>query len=431
MIIYDVIGVGFGPSNLAVAAAVNEEYRHINALFLEQKENFVWHQGMLINDTTMQISFLKDIATLRNPNSKYSFLTYLHENDRLEKFANLRTFYPTRIEFNNYLTWVAKKLEKFVLYSRKVINIQTSVIKNEKIIIVEFKNELSGEIEKKYTRNIILACGLSPKCNINDQVFNSESIFHSAFYLQNIQKQKKDQDLKFLVIGGGQSAAEITKDLHTTFKNSTVTNTFSGFGLKPADDSEFINEVFCTYSVDEFFNTNSKVREQILENHGDTNYAVVDIDLIKELYRTSYEEQVVGKQRLYFNKMTKVISIEEINNKVLVQSFNKIDSKYQNDEYDIVVLATGYTSKVSSELLKNIKNELILNSNNNLDVDRNYYVKNKGNFGIYLATGNEETHGLSDTLLSVLAIRADEILSKIQTSLVFSEVNNLKLSENA
>jgi L-ornithine N5-monooxygenase len=431
MIIYDVIGIGFGPSNLAVAAAISEDYRDINAIFLEQKEEFVWHQGMLINDTTMQISFLKDIATLRNPNSKYSFLSYLHENRRLENFANLRTFYPTRIEFNDYLTWVAKKLDEYVTYSQQVQNIQYTNIKNEKIIIVETKNNLTGNIEKRYTRNIILACGLSPKYTIKSQISNSKNIFHSAFYLQNIGNMDKAKNLKFLVVGGGQSAAEITKDLHSTFKNSTVTNTFSGFGLKPADDSEFVNEVFCTYSTDEFYQADPTVKEEILENHADTNYAVVDIDLIKDLYRTNYEEQVIGKQRLEFKKMTKVISIEEINNKVLVQSFDKIKSKYHIDEYDVVILATGYNSNAGVELLKNLKEKLVLNQKHGLEVDRNYKVKNKENLGIYSATGNELTHGLSDTLLSVLAIRANDILSNIYVSLDFSRLENKKLSESA
>lgn len=431
MVIYDVIGVGFSPSNLAVAAAINEDYKNIKAIFIEQKEDFVWHQGMLINDTTMQISFLKDIATLRNPSSQYSFLTYLHEENRLENFANLRTFYPTRIEFNNYLTWAAKKLNEYVVYSRKVINIYSTNIGSDKIIVVETKNNLTGEIEKRYSRNIIVACGLSPRYTINYQNKNSKNIFHSAFYLQNIENINKEESLKFLVVGGGQSAAEITKDLHSNFKNSTVTNTFSGFGLKPADDSEFVNEVFCTYSVDEFYNTNNSVREQILENHSDTNYAVVDVDLIKELYRINYEEKVLGKKRLIFNKMTKVISIEETNNKVIVQSFDKINSKYQLNEYDVVVLATGYTSNTGVELLKNLKDELVLNQNNNIEIDRYYKVKTKKDLGIYSVTGNELTHGLSDTLLSVLAVRADEILLNIQASLNSSKLENLKISESA
>ena len=69
---YDLIGVGFGPANLALAIAIDDHNRHcpdeerIEALFLERSQHFAWHPGMLLPHTTMQISFLKDLATLRH-----------------------------------------------------------------------------------------------------------------------------------------------------------------------------------------------------------------------------------------------------------------------------------------------------------------------------------------------------------------------------
>ncbi|KAI8459322.1 L-lysine 6-monooxygenase (NADPH-requiring)-domain-containing protein [Phakopsora pachyrhizi] len=56
----------------------------------------------------MQISFLKDLATLRNPSSPFTFLQYLHSNNRLSSFINRSTFAPTRREFSDYLSWVAQ-----------------------------------------------------------------------------------------------------------------------------------------------------------------------------------------------------------------------------------------------------------------------------------------------------------------------------------
>ncbi len=81
--ILDVIGVGFGPSNLAFAVAVEERQcsvsRPLSTLFLEKQDNFVWHQDMLLPGSKMQISFLKDLVTLRNPHSRHTFISYLHE----------------------------------------------------------------------------------------------------------------------------------------------------------------------------------------------------------------------------------------------------------------------------------------------------------------------------------------------------------------
>ncbi len=108
--IYDVVGIGFGPANLSLAIALEEENPDSKKLFLESKETFVWHPGMLIDDTNIQISFLKDLVTLRNPRSHYSFLNYLYEKDRLKDFVNLTDFYPSRFEYNDYMTWVSNHL---------------------------------------------------------------------------------------------------------------------------------------------------------------------------------------------------------------------------------------------------------------------------------------------------------------------------------
>lgn len=82
--VHDVVGIGFGPANLALAIALeehNESARRdqaVTALFLERQPSFGWHRGMLIDGATMQVSFLKDLATLRNPTSRFGFVPYLH-----------------------------------------------------------------------------------------------------------------------------------------------------------------------------------------------------------------------------------------------------------------------------------------------------------------------------------------------------------------
>jgi hypothetical protein len=110
-LVHDYIGVGFGPSNLALAIATEEfaqrSGREPNVCFIERKPAFSWHEGMLIDGSSMQISFLKDLATLRNPASRFTFISYLKARGRLEDFINLKTFYPSREEFNDYLGWAA------------------------------------------------------------------------------------------------------------------------------------------------------------------------------------------------------------------------------------------------------------------------------------------------------------------------------------
>src|ERR1700752_2165253 len=73
----------------------------ITAEFVEAKPELGWHTGMRIPGATMQISFLKDLVTQRNPQSTFTFLNYLTERGRLTEFINYKTFFPSRLEFHD------------------------------------------------------------------------------------------------------------------------------------------------------------------------------------------------------------------------------------------------------------------------------------------------------------------------------------------
>src|SRR5829696_7673232 len=109
----ELLAVGAGPSNLALAVALEElapPDLARNSLLIERSETVAWQRGMLLPWTQAQVSFLKDLVTLRDPRSKFSFLNYLHSVDRLNEFVNLGTFTPYRMEISDYLQWVANSL---------------------------------------------------------------------------------------------------------------------------------------------------------------------------------------------------------------------------------------------------------------------------------------------------------------------------------
>ena len=103
----DVVGIGFGPSNISLAIALAEHNRSVAApqrltyAFVERQPAFGWHRGMLIDGATMQVSFLKDLVTLRNPTSEFSFISYLHNRNRLVDFINHQCLFPSRLEFHD------------------------------------------------------------------------------------------------------------------------------------------------------------------------------------------------------------------------------------------------------------------------------------------------------------------------------------------
>lgn len=92
----DLVGIGFGPANLALAIAVDEHNRRdpqqaLKVGFLEKQATFGWHRGMLLEGATMQVSFLKDLVTMRDPRSRFTFLTYLQEREAGSRTSSTRS----------------------------------------------------------------------------------------------------------------------------------------------------------------------------------------------------------------------------------------------------------------------------------------------------------------------------------------------------
>ncbi|MEJ2866118.1 SidA/IucD/PvdA family monooxygenase, partial [Actinomycetospora flava] len=164
------LGVGFGPSNLALALAVQEhnerspESARVNASFVEQQAAFGWHRGMLLEGATMQVSFLKDLVTMRDPTSPRSFLNYLQGQGRLADFINTKTMFPSRVEFHDYLEWCAADVRHLVSYGTRAVAVQPVTGPDGTVdeLDVVLRDAAGDGTRTVRTRNLILATGLVP-----------------------------------------------------------------------------------------------------------------------------------------------------------------------------------------------------------------------------------------------------------------------------
>src|SRR2546429_4126322 len=124
----ELLAIGAGPSSLALAVAVEElaaaELAR-DTLIVEQQDDVVWQRGMLLPWVQSQVSFLKDLVTLRNPRSAFTFVNYLHSVGRLDEFINLGSFTPYRMEISGYLSWVARSLRKVrIEYGQRCVSVR-------------------------------------------------------------------------------------------------------------------------------------------------------------------------------------------------------------------------------------------------------------------------------------------------------------------
>lgn len=414
--IMDLLGIGFGPANLSLAIAIEETNiarnasEQITACFVESQQQFGWHDGMLLPNTDMQISYLKDLASLRNPISDYTFVHYLHEQGRLSDFINLKTFFPSRKEFHDYLSWAASRVCSPVHYGMRAKHIEW--VGDSYEVTVE---QVSGEQQTPVitifrARNVVLGVGLQPV--LPEGVEPSSRIFHNHQFLHRLSEVPDLPNKSFVVVGSGQSAAEVVLYLHQNFPESEVHVSFRRFGFSPSDDTPYANRIFDPETVDNFYHAPEAVKQRLVAQHWLTNYSAVDSHLIEELYRREYEERVVQNRRLFVHRVTEVEHLDESDDVVTVKLRDAANGDSETIKADAIIFATGFVPGdirpmfgPSIDIAGAFQGALPV-------VDRDYRLRLSERQGrIFLNGGVEHSHGLSSSLLSNVSMRAADILA--------------------
>ncbi|KND26192.1 lysine N(6)-hydroxylase/L-ornithine N(5)-oxygenase family protein [Streptomyces acidiscabies] len=417
-LVHDLIGIGFGPSNVAMAIALEEhnarigDGKAVTAHFFEQQPRFGWHRGMLIDDATMQVSFLKDLVTLRNPASEYSFLCYLQSKGRMIDFINHKSLFPLRVEFHDYFEWAAAKVGDMVSYGHEVVGVEP-VLRDGEIDYLDVTVRSPEGLAVHRARNLVIGTGLRPL--MPEGVERGERLWHNSELLAKVEGLEGTDPTRFVVVGAGQSAAENVAYLHRRFPNAEVCAVFSRYGYSPADDSAFANRIFDPQAVDEYFEAPEAVKKRLMDYHGNTNYSVVDIDLIDDLYRQSYQEKVLGTERLKFINVSRLTGVTETEEKATATVTSLVTGEETELDADVVVFATGYSPVDPLGLLGEVGSRCLRDDEGRVRVERDYRIATEPgvNAGIYLQGGTEHTHGITSSLLSNTAIRVGEILDSL------------------
>ncbi|MGH9022809.1 MAG: lysine N(6)-hydroxylase/L-ornithine N(5)-oxygenase family protein [Acidimicrobiia bacterium] len=425
---HDVVGVGFGASNLGLAVAIEEHNRQsvpgkvqpLDALFLERQAAFGWHRGMLFENATVQVSFLKDLATMRNPASEFSFVAYLHERGRLADFINHKTLFPLRVEFDDYFAWAAARLEHHVAYGREVTEVRPFI---EDDVVTAFDVTVgrpTKQVEVHRARNVVIATGLVP--HLPDGVSTTPRLWHNFDLLHRLETDVPETSAspgaprRFVVVGSGQSAAETTHYLAQRYPDAEVCAVFSRFGYAPADDTSFANRIFDPAAVDTFYSAPEDVKQMLSAYHRNTNYGVVDTELIDALYRRCYMEKVIGRTRLRVLNASRVLDVEERADGVTVMVEYLPDGRLTRLEAAVVVYATGYKPSDPLRVLGRTGRLCRRDGAGRLSISRDYRLDLTvpSRAGLFVTGASEHAHGLSTTLLSNIAVRSGEILESIR-----------------
>jgi L-ornithine N5-oxygenase len=183
---------------------------------------------------------MKDMATMRNPRSEFTFINYLHQKGRLVEFANLNTFLPARVEYEDYMRWCANWFEEVVSYGQEVVKVNPEKSASGEIdyFTVISRNTQTGQLETRRTKHVVIAAGGRPNITAPFPQ-NHPKVVHSSKF-SYMSKQILSDHLapyKVAVVGNGQSAAEIFDFLHANYPNSQTQLLIKGGALRPSDDS--------------------------------------------------------------------------------------------------------------------------------------------------------------------------------------------------
>jgi len=404
--IYSVIGIGIGPFNLGLAALI-EPVEELSSLFFDQSESFDWHPGLMLDNANLQVPFLADLVTMADPSNQYSFLNYIKESGRLYRFYIRENFFIFRKEYNQYCQWVASKLSN-CRFSHKVVSIDY-VDDVYKIVVLNTK---SNTTETFYSHKIVLGTGTSPHIPefINQEELSN--VIHTSKYLYF--KPEINENSTVTIIGSGQSAAEVFRDLLPETQNGLQLKWYTRSShFFPLDNkSKLTLELTSPEYVDHFHSLSHEKRQQLLSRqHG--LYKGIDQELINEIFDSLYEMSLEGKPlnvELRSNLKLTSVNEETYGSYHLDFTHTELEEPF-DDQTDYLIMATGYKYKEPA-ILSSIENKIQRLENGLFNVNRNYTIDKNGT-DIFVQNAELHTHGLSTPDLGMGAYRNSCIINQL------------------
>ena len=397
----DLIGIGIGPSNLSTAALL-DPVRDVNSIFFESQREFQWYPGMLFPEATIQVSHLKDLVTLVDPTSRFTFLSFLSQQKRLYRFATARFPRIKRREFNQYFRWVVSMLNN--LYFETPV--QEVSFNGKQFEVVHSRGIATAP-------NIVVAAGRTPCVPDCVRPHICSTVFHAIQYLQ---ENVKPANKRIVVIGGGQSGAEIVNRLLSNREElpQEVCWISRRSNFLPIDDSPFTNEFFTPAYSDYFFQLPEHEKRRLLHQQTLASDGI-NLDLLEEIYRNLYEIELIegrGKiAKLHFNHSL-IDFMRGVNGWTLYCRKGE-GHEVKMFQADIVIFATGFDSR-PPQFLEPLMPRLETCSEG-FGINEDFSVRWDGpsTNRIYIQTAARHVRGVADPNLSLMAWRSARIINSL------------------
>ena len=426
--VHDLLGVGIGPFNLGLACLA--EPLGLDAVFLDSRDGFAWHHGLMFDDATIQVPFLADLVTLADPTSPYSFLAYLKQVGRLYPFYIRENFQPLRAEYDAYCRWAAERV-RGLRWGREVVDVRREDQGREgpgddDEAPVYRVTALTREGTETYrARHLVLGIGTTPWSPIDTGLLDGGGTvaLHASDYLH------RREDLLSLgsvtVVGSGQSAAEIYHDLLSAAAGDGprvdwLTRSPRFF---PMEYTKLTLEMTSPEYIDHFHDLPPDQRDRMLREQRSL-YKGIDAELINQIHDLLYRRSVQGLDTGLLAAATALDGARReadpatgtgpatASGAALRLALRCTDTGSPWTHHtEGLVLATGY-SPTPPRFLDGIADQIDRDDRGRYRVARDHTVDRAHSF-IHVQNAEEHTHGLTAPDLGMGAMRNSIILRGI------------------
>ncbi len=399
--VHDFVAVGIGPFNLGLAA-LTAPVADLSGVFLDQRESFAWHHGMMLEGATIQVPFLADLVTMADPTSPYSFLAYLKQAGRLYPFYIRESFYPLRSEYDAYCRWVAERVPglRFGCQVERVEHDGT-------LYRVHARDVRTGAEEVHLGRRLVLGTGTPPWLPEAARGL-AGAAWHTSTYLDHRDELQALGSVT--VVGSGQSAAEVYLDLLTDadrlgYRVDWVTRSPRFF---PMEYTKLTLEMTSPEYVRYHHALAMERRDELAREQRHLHQGISG-ELVDTIYDTLYRKGVRGQVP---TTLLTGVSLEQVD----VDDAGYVLRLHHGEQGRTVthrtgglVLATGYRAAVPS-FLDPVRHRIRFDARGRYDVALGYTVDHDDR-EVFVQNAEEHTHSLSAPDLGMGAFRSATIIN--------------------
>ncbi len=403
---HDLVGVGLGPFGLSLAALC-DGLPDLDAAFFDQRSEFAWHPGLLLEGATLQVPFLADLVTLVDPTSKWSYLAYLRERGRLFRFYLAERFQVPRAEYDDYLRWAAHTLPS-CHFGRRVDTLSW----DGEAYLVTTTDTATRRRSTCRARAVVLSVGTEPVVPAAFDALLGKRVVHASQYLD--ARPALLEAGSVTVVGSGQSGAEVLLDLLRAQPEtgSSLRWLTRSPAFAPMEYSKLGLEHF-TPDYTAYFHALPPARRDELVAAQWQLHKGISAQTIADLYDLLYERSIGERAAAAVLQPAVAVEAASADGDGYLLACRQVQQDRAFEvRTDAVVLATGYAAR-RPPLLEPLLPLLDLDDSGRYRVDAEHRVAVRDAGPLFVQNAESHTHGVGAPDLGLGAWRGATILGAL------------------